>query len=71
MFVLLYAPGTAPNDHTARNFEELADLFAIFDDVVIAKIDVNNNDIPPEYMDVGRIPGARFYPVSDYIAVRK
>ncbi|EYC31489.1 hypothetical protein Y032_0004g2181 [Ancylostoma ceylanicum] len=65
VFVLLYAPGTAPNDFAANVFEELAQLFVTFDDVIISKINVNENDIPLEYMDVGRIPGARFYPKGE------
>ncbi|KIH45629.1 hypothetical protein ANCDUO_24330, partial [Ancylostoma duodenale] len=62
VLVLLHAPGNPPNDLGAKIFEELAELFVSFEDVIIAKVDVRENDIPREYMDIGRIPGARYYP---------
>ncbi|RCN50006.1 thioredoxin [Ancylostoma caninum] len=65
VLVLLHAPGNPPNDLGAKIFEELAELFVSFDDVIISKIDVNENDIPREFMSIGRIPGARFYPKGE------
>ncbi|KHJ81380.1 hypothetical protein OESDEN_18934, partial [Oesophagostomum dentatum] len=64
VFVLLYAPGGRDSDYALARFEELAEICNQFDDVIIAKIDVNSNDIPHYYLRIGKIPAARFYPLG-------
>ncbi|ETN68731.1 thioredoxin [Necator americanus] len=65
VFVLLYIPENRRNDYAVEQFAKLAELFLDFDDVVIAKIDMNSNDIPHQYLRVGRLPAARFYPKGE------